>query len=214
MSPVPNNRVQRSYIIARYMFGVFQVIEKRDTLKLINLYNSIFTVLTIMKKLNPDKDRELIDKAKEIWTGYSKVSEYKIKGPALYIMLEYLSSLLSMKDHKDYLSIGNYIETTVDIPTNEKVELNKIAVYLNDELYKLFNIKSPTELLKKSQVKNKKQRDVSKKKVKVKKKKNFNSFVKKKKRKKEFIKQLVANTRISKATNEKGGQYDIEKGTN
>ncbi len=194
----PNNRTKRMYIISRLLYSVFQIIDNRDTIQLIRLYDSVYKTLLIFKAKAPVEEKELIAIAKDIWVCSGEVSKYKISNDALNVMLEYLSSIVSEHDYKTYFSTKNYLEEFKDVPNKDKLELVKITLYIQERLYELYKIKLPTcQFVTNKKTKTKRVRD--KKQVKEIKSKNKN--VKKFLRKKEIKKKLqlmVKNAKLKK----------------
>jgi len=203
-------KVERGYIVARFMFGTFTTIGTLDRLYLTNLYNNVYRTLLVMKSINPIKDAELTKKAMELWKAQQETTEYKISGDALYVFLEYLSSMFSEKDHKDYLGIKPYL-TEKDIPREDKLELLKIIFFFNDYFKEHYGIDLPTEQVRKAKSKKEKPKRGKKKKVvKQKPKKNVKKFIEKKEKKLK-LKEVVrlAKERASISMIDK--QNDLEK---
>ncbi len=208
----PDNETKRAYIITRLMFGVFQILDSRDTLRLSKLYSMVYKALLVFKTQVPELDKELIAEAKDIWTKSREISDFKIRGDALYIMLEYLSSMLSSVHHKKFLDVNNYMECNRDISSEDKLELIKIILFTQDRLYDKYKIELPTNTFVYKKVKVKKVRDKSKKKKKVQQKNTAGAikYSKAKNEVKKNLKDLVNSARNKnklKNIDDSDGQY-------
>ena len=145
--------VKRGYIVARLIYAIFAKIEQRDTIKLVRLHNGVYNAIRVTESKAPEECKGLIEVSKSLWSNTKEVSEYKITEDSLYFLLEYVSHILSPKDHIAYLATKRYIEPHGVITTESRIEILKIASHIDNAITELFGIRSVIDIPEKKKVK-------------------------------------------------------------
>ncbi len=210
----PNNRTKRLYVITELIYGAFRILEKKDTIRLINMSDAVYKTLLVFKTKAPEDKLLLAAKSKEIWNSVRDMSTHKIYGEELKLLIEYLSSLVKENDHKEFFGISNY--SYVDshkVPIKHKLEILKIVLSIDEELKKEFGIGISTEQVKRFKIKKKVVRDKKKPKEQVVKKPSSKKlkFIKREQERKKRLKSMVSTARDRHKLNTEREENDTKE---